>query len=617
MATLKNPSIYDDRGTIGSADELDAYGVWVKIEPEELSDVEADQFPDFDADFGPELPLDETVGGDAAFEEFPFSDQGEDADFDDVEALMQDIQSAPPAETAYDAALGSAAAEPGRAEPAETAASPDRSTQLLKKIVDDLSSIKNELSALKEELSAIRSEKPPRGGEGEDAGFFDEEDDDKIALTGDELNNIIHTADFTEETGFDAGASLADDLTPPDTSAPAEALGQPSPSDDGGDIIYDGLGRPLRRAAPESGGGGEPAAAAAEESPETDAGGAGGEIIYDGLGRPLNRKIVEDGESNVSLDASLDVEDSEALQALRENGVEPMTAPPEDTSYLEEDPLVEDDPLAEEDLDLSDAVIDEPDLSEGVRDAPLEEPSLDNLALIDLETLEEGGEKADVRPEEPAEEKPFFEDITFEDLSDLNGSLESEGITEIENLDEGETIDLSIFEDDFPLEDVDEPDGSLDFDSGDLSFEVLDEDAELPVQQTIQDNVITEDSFEPISFDDEGGLSDITIDEDLEQSLPEGMKIELEDLPPLDLPSLGEGDDENFSRPGFADSAEAGDQTSAPAEGKPAVKTELREVLIYMDKLLESLPEDKINEFAQSEHYNTYKKLFEELGIPQ
>jgi hypothetical protein len=36
-----------------------------------------------------------------------------------------------------------------------------------------------------------------------------------------------------------------------------------------------------------------------------------------------------------------------------------------------------------------------------------------------------------------------------------------------------------------------------------------------------------------------------------------------------------------------------------------------------MDKLLESLPEEKINEFAQSEHYNTYKKLFEELGIQQ
>jgi uncharacterized protein YktA (UPF0223 family) len=45
------------------------------------------------------------------------------------------------------------------------------------------------------------------------------------------------------------------------------------------------------------------------------------------------------------------------------------------------------------------------------------------------------------------------------------------------------------------------------------------------------------------------------------------------------------------------------------------IKNELIHVLEYMDKLLESLPEEKIEEFAQSEHYRTYKKLFEELGI--
>ena len=34
-----------------------------------------------------------------------------------------------------------------------------------------------------------------------------------------------------------------------------------------------------------------------------------------------------------------------------------------------------------------------------------------------------------------------------------------------------------------------------------------------------------------------------------------------------------------------------------------------------MDQLLESLPEEKIEEFARSEHFEVYKKLFEELGI--
>jgi hypothetical protein len=34
-----------------------------------------------------------------------------------------------------------------------------------------------------------------------------------------------------------------------------------------------------------------------------------------------------------------------------------------------------------------------------------------------------------------------------------------------------------------------------------------------------------------------------------------------------------------------------------------------------MDQLLESLPEEKIEEFANSEYFETYKKLFDELGL--
>jgi hypothetical protein len=160
-------------------------------------------------------------------------------------------------------------------------------------------------------------------------------------------------------------------------------------------------------------------------------------------------------------------------------------------------------------------------------------------------------------------------------------------------------------------------DGPADIESaGELSFEVLDEDADLPVQENIQDNVITEDSFESISLDDEGDFEDLTIDEDLEQSLPENMKLELDSPSPEIEEIVQEAeDDKNFELPGSADAADAGDPAIATAEVPPAMRMELRDVLIYMDKLLESLPEEKINEFAQSEHYNTYKKLFEELGI--
>lgn len=45
------------------------------------------------------------------------------------------------------------------------------------------------------------------------------------------------------------------------------------------------------------------------------------------------------------------------------------------------------------------------------------------------------------------------------------------------------------------------------------------------------------------------------------------------------------------------------------------MKEEIKSVLTYMDQLLESLPEEKIEEFARSEYFETYKKLFEDLGI--
>jgi hypothetical protein len=580
MATLKNPSIYDDRGTIGSADELDAYGVWVKIEPEELSDADSDPFPDFDADFGPELSLDETA--EDAFGDFDYSDGGLDSNFDDVEALRQDIQSAPPAAPAQ--------------------ASTDLSTQLLMKIADELASIKKELSSLKEELSVIRSEKPgKRSGEGaEEGGFFNEEDDGKIALTGDELNNIIHTADFTEETGADAGDFVPmEPLTKVTAEATAEALAKAT-AEPRAEITAETLAEATAEVTAET------LAETTTETPEPAAFDdgvealdgppletadfdGGEEIIYDGLGRPLNRKIPGDED----IDLSLELEDSDDLKALRENGVDPMTDPPEDTSYLEEDAfadalaedaLAEDalaeDALTEDSLDLSDAVIDEPDLSEGVRDAPLEEPALEDLPLIDLNVMESSGEIPETG-EDKADEKLFLEDITFEDLPDFEIPADLENPADFSNpqesaipnssspakADEEESIDLSIFEDDLSTED------------GDLSFEVLDEDADLPAQENLQNNVITEDSFESISLDDEDA-DEVTEDQDLDQILP-------------------------------------GNTNLAAGTVSPAARMDLKDVLIYMDKLLESLPEEKIDEFAHSEHYNTYKKLFEELGIPQ
>ena len=57
------------------------------------------------------------------------------------------------------------------------------------------------------------------------------------------------------------------------------------------------------------------------------------------------------------------------------------------------------------------------------------------------------------------------------------------------------------------------------------------------------------------------------------------------------------------------------DERYASGAGLPTVKEELKTVLSSMDQLLESLPDNKIAEFAESEHFDTYRKLFKELGL--
>jgi hypothetical protein len=621
MATKKNPSIYDDRSTIGSSDELDEYGVWVKLEPQDLGE-DPDQddlsFPDLEnfSDFS----VDETTSGDVSFEDLNDSTGVDVPGFDDLEAVRMDMQSPSPEQT-----------PPKSTAPRGPA---DLSTQLLMKIAEELSSIKSELSSLKGELSVIHGERPDRG-ETEGAGFFDEEDDDKIALTGDELNNIIHTADFTEETGADAGENLNDDYIPldepgetvdvsPGTAAESSGIippeepvpaGASETEDFPGEILYDGLGRPLKCASAESSGvipPEEPVPAGASETEDFP-----GEILYDGLGRPLTRASAETEE------AVLELRDTDVLKTLRASGVAPMTPPPEDTSYLE------DDPLAGEQIDLSDAIIDEPDLSAGIKETPLEEPPPDTLSLIDLEDMND----ADM----PKVNDELFEDVSFDDIVNGDKAADSPETAVVESEAAGsEFIDISFdepfitgAEDETPLE------------ISDVSFEMLNEDVELPIQENVQDNVITDDSFESISLDDDGeepaAAEAAEIDEDLEQALPDGMKIK-PDLPPLDLPAEKidesfydlELDDKNFDGPGAVDTADAGDlaldtpedfsieipaQPDSGMEIPSTIKIELKNVLAYLDKLLESLPEEKIEEFAKSEYFDTYKKLFEELGI--
>ncbi len=66
-----------------------------------------------------------------------------------------------------------------------------------------------------------------------------------------------------------------------------------------------------------------------------------------------------------------------------------------------------------------------------------------------------------------------------------------------------------------------------------------------------------------------------------------------------------------------ADAAEEAPAAIArPAPGMPEdMLADLKKLLGYMDRLLESLPEDKIDEFARSEYFDLYRKVFEYFDL--
>jgi hypothetical protein len=180
---------------------------------------------------------------------------------------------------------------------------PDLSSELLMKIAEELKNIRGELVALKTQISGIAvppesvSKAPSTSEESSPGGFFAKEEDETIALTGDELDNILNTADFTEESVETAAEPLLDE--------------------------------PLL---PESG---EYAADRRETTPAIE------EIR---LGEPESVDEIEEVPPESSLSD---------LVSVAEEGVHAMTPPPEDSSYLEDGDMVLDKGLSLKEPPLS------------------------------------------------------------------------------------------------------------------------------------------------------------------------------------------------------------------------------------------------------------------------
>jgi pilus assembly protein FimV len=371
---------------------------------------------------------------------------------------------------------------------------PEESASILQKIERDLLSIKEELTALKNEIYSLRS-----GGakaETEEAraeaepGFFEEDEDETIALTGDELDNILNTADITEQTGESTASPEDSDLLVEEEDAGTQSI------IDREDVLL-----------------------AEEEEPTVEA------------------PTVE----------------------------EPVVEAPEISLGEEMDELTIDESLAdtasvsgETPEELS---VEEPESVDAVEEL-LELPEEEELQLEELtrDVAPEGQESGE-GPEEielDLEEVTSGEDTTFELDEELGlSSSENEELVSPPDLGGDDLSDL----------------GETEFDASELA------EMESEAHEAAPEVADVEEAVEEEAFD----LSEEEIE------LPEPATVESEPAPAL------------------------GGSTNG---GLPEdLKSEIRTILRYMDQLLESLPEEKIEEFANSEYFDVYKRLFEELGL--
>ncbi len=327
----------------------------------------------------------------------------------------------------------------------------------------------------------------PEDGRG--SGFFEEDEDETIALTGDELDNILNTAEFTEQAG--QAEELDDDF-----------------------VI--------------------------ETHPE------------------------------------------EELE--------------EDIDSSEDDPAVQE--LADMDIDeeLSDIDSLSDDFDEEVESTDIEPDEIE----IDLDSLE------DIDTSVDDEDFDTFAEQVENDIADTASSteLDSMGRTEIEDIQE---IEL---DDDFD----DESEGFSEIEEDEEEEQYSDEEIELDLDDLDVEDIDLEETGESESLETEEMLHIEESPVDESESLETEEMLHIEESP-VDESEFLETEEMLHIEESPVDESEFLQKSSSIAGLPEDLKQEIRSVLSYMDQLLEALPDDKIEEFAKSEHFDVYKRLFEELGL--
>ena len=417
---------------------------------------------------------------------------------------------------------------------------PTLQMDILTKIEEELAEIKNELAELKRELSSLRpspgippveepKEVPPTPKEEEGAGFFEEDEDETIALTGDELDNILNTADITEETG--EPSAVPEDLE-------LEPLAE----------------------------GTAPEAMIPVTTPEEQA-------IIEEYNKELERFTAEE----IPFEAE-DRIDQEALEALPEETLEK-----EDLFEVEEKPKPEA------------FVLEKP--------APEAVPTLTDLVA------EEGEVSAKPTSEEPVFEETITPTPAAEAPSPVESPAPEEGMIEfdLETLEEVEELP-----EEAPIESKEEELGKAQEPQEAFEEELEEMEISLPEEE------VKPIELEEVPVAEEAVEAPVSELEEIETLPEEAPVVPLEEpVPELRIPEeAARGAEAPLKKTQPTPRAEEPTKKPSLTSGMPeSLREEIKAVLKYMDQLLEALPEEKIQEFARSEHFDVYRRLFEELGL--
>ena len=463
-------------------------------------------------------------------------------------------------------------------------------------------------------------------------GFFGTDDEDEtIALSGDELNNIMITADFAEteetvennEAVYDADTETGSVTEPASESEKTEENPFDFPITD--NLETESAGTSDNFELPSE----ETEETVSEdfseidtsfdnlESPEEDI------VIDETISEPVLEDIsINDSAEEPSTDDITLPDESELNDASIEIKSD-ETEPTDENNSAIDTTFTDDNPFGAINETAMNIPVEESDsgLSIEENSENLAEPDFDSLENQEIET-EITIPKVDEIPKNENPSAPE-DDILVESSNDdfMDSVAESEMVITQSEATEPACEDIDVEENIDVVEEIpDTVDISSEIETTELSAE------EVSNVEPFNDSI---DNFDSM-LDSEKGISEQLSDENVDylksdenviESDMENMSSAINESATLSE-SMISNIDATMEDPfppieSVIDHDERVEKQEAPSDTLISIdlKNDIKSVLLYMDQLLENLPEEKIMEFAKSEQFGTYKRLFNELGL--